>query len=168
MKPLRCFSTSKSRRFFDLHEQPQSTFGPRAVCGVYKSQREIDWAVAKLKRDNFRTSAISIVAPGDGGLEDSKLSSSNATIVCGSFKSVLASVVSRRPLPTASEGLIALGISEHETHRYEDRLKEGRFLVSIRAENSDSAEAVIKILKHTGAEDITATNDENFNNEIIH
>jgi predicted phage tail protein len=55
--------------------------------------------------------------------------------------------------------LAGAGIPEYEAKRYENRLKEGGVLLSIRANNDDLAKRWKEILKKQGAEDVTLSTE---------
>jgi hypothetical protein len=55
--------------------------------------------------------------------------------------------------------LVGMGIPEYEAKRYEGRIKEGGILMSVHADNSDWVDRAKDILKHAGAEDISATGE---------
>ena len=55
--------------------------------------------------------------------------------------------------------LIGMGIPEFEAKRYEGKIKEGRILISVHADNSEWANRAKKIFKDGGAEDITSTSE---------
>jgi uncharacterized membrane protein len=54
-------------------------------------------------------------------------------------------------------GLIGLGIPEIEAKRYEEKLKNGNFLVAVDAEDSDRVDRAKEIFKDAGAEDISTS-----------
>lgn len=54
-------------------------------------------------------------------------------------------------------GLIGLGIPEIEAKRYEQKLRNGNFLVAVDAENSDRVDRAKEIFKAAGAEDIATS-----------
>jgi hypothetical protein len=55
--------------------------------------------------------------------------------------------------------LIGMGIPEFEAKRYEGKIKEGRILISVHADNSEWANRAKKIFKDANAEDITSTSE---------
>lgn len=55
--------------------------------------------------------------------------------------------------------LIGSGIPEYEAKRYENVLKEGGVLLSVRVVSDEEAERVKKILKGQGAEDVTVSSE---------
>lgn len=55
--------------------------------------------------------------------------------------------------------LIGLGIPEYEAKRYEGKIKEGRILVSVHADDGDWTSKAKKILKDAGAEDIGSSSE---------
>lgn len=56
-------------------------------------------------------------------------------------------------------GLIGLGIPEYEAKRYEGRIKEGNILLSVHVDDSEWAKKAERILKETGADDISSTSE---------
>jgi hypothetical protein len=55
--------------------------------------------------------------------------------------------------------LIGMGIPEYEAKRYEGRVKDGGILLSVHSGNSDWTNRAKKILKRTGAQDISSTGE---------
>jgi hypothetical protein len=55
--------------------------------------------------------------------------------------------------------LVGMGIPEYEAKRYEGRIKEGGVLLSVHCDNSDWVGKAKKLLKETGAEDISSTGE---------
>ena len=56
--------------------------------------------------------------------------------------------------------LVGMGIPEYEAKRYEARLREGRILLSVHAENSDQIRRAKEIFERAGAEDIASAGEE--------
>jgi hypothetical protein len=56
--------------------------------------------------------------------------------------------------------LVGMGIPEYEAKRYEGRVKEGGILLSVHSDNSDWTTKAKKILKETGASDVSSTGEE--------
>jgi hypothetical protein len=54
-------------------------------------------------------------------------------------------------------GLIGLGIPEIEAKRYEDKLKQGNYLIAVDANDGDDVDRAKEIFKNAGAEDITTS-----------
>jgi hypothetical protein len=55
--------------------------------------------------------------------------------------------------------LIGMGIPEYEAKRYEGRIKEGGFLLSVHADDSDWTRKAKRILEETGAEDVSSSGE---------
>jgi hypothetical protein len=55
--------------------------------------------------------------------------------------------------------LVGLGIPEYEAKRYEGRIKSGNILLSVHADDSKWTDKAEKILRNTGAEDISSTSE---------
>ena len=56
-------------------------------------------------------------------------------------------------------GLIGLGIPEYEAKRYEGRIKSGNILLSVHADDSSWVNKAERILKDTGADNISSTSE---------
>jgi len=56
-------------------------------------------------------------------------------------------------------GLVGIGIPEYEAKRYEGRIRNGGFLISIHCDNSDWTRKAKDILEQTGAEDVSSTGE---------
>jgi hypothetical protein len=57
--------------------------------------------------------------------------------------------------------LVGMGIPEYEAKRYEGRIKEGGYLISVHADNSEWTSKAKRIIEETGAEDISSTGEAN-------
>src|SRR4029079_12053858 len=55
--------------------------------------------------------------------------------------------------------LIGMGIPEYEAKRYEGRIKEGNILLSVHADDSEWVNKAERILKETGADDVSSTSE---------
>ena len=56
-------------------------------------------------------------------------------------------------------GLIGLGIPEIEAKRYEEKLVQGNYLISVHVDDSDETDRAKKIFENSGAEDISVTQE---------
>ena len=56
-------------------------------------------------------------------------------------------------------GLIGLGIPEYEAKRYEGRIKNGNILLSVHADDSEWTNKAERILKDTGADEVSSTSE---------
>ena len=56
--------------------------------------------------------------------------------------------------------LVGMGIPEYEAKRYEGRLREGRILVAVHAEDSAEVKRAKEIFERAGAEDIATAGEE--------
>jgi hypothetical protein len=59
--------------------------------------------------------------------------------------------------------LVGMGIPEYEAKRYEGRIKEGGILLSVHCDTSEEINRAEKILKETGAEDISSASESTHN-----
>ncbi len=55
--------------------------------------------------------------------------------------------------------LVGLGMTEYEAKRYEGKIREGRVLISVHADNHDWVNRAKKVLKDAGAEDISSSGE---------
>jgi tetrahydromethanopterin S-methyltransferase subunit C len=55
--------------------------------------------------------------------------------------------------------LVGMGIPEYEAKRYEGRIKEGGILLSVHCDTSEEIERAEKVLKSSGAEDISSAGE---------
>jgi hypothetical protein len=56
--------------------------------------------------------------------------------------------------------LVGMGIPEYEAKRYENRLREGRILISVHADDSEEINRAREIFERSGAEDISTSSEE--------
>ena len=56
-------------------------------------------------------------------------------------------------------GLIGVGIPEYEAKRYEGRIREGNILLSVHVDDSDWAKKAERILKETGANEVSSASE---------
>ena len=61
--------------------------------------------------------------------------------------------------------LVGMGIPEYEAKRYEGRIKEGGVLLSVHCDTSDELTRAKDVLKETGAEDISSTDEKSVGRE---
>lgn len=82
-----------------------------------------------------------------------------AFVAAGPIMATLAGIGSGGALGGIIGALIGAGIPEYEAKRYENRLKEGGILISIRANNDDRAKHIKDILEKNGAEDVSISSE---------
>ncbi|HYZ85471.1 MAG TPA: quinol:electron acceptor oxidoreductase subunit ActD [Bryobacteraceae bacterium] len=56
-------------------------------------------------------------------------------------------------------GLVGMGMPEYEAKRFEGRVRRGGILLSVHCDNSDWSRKAIRLLKKTGATDVSATHE---------
>jgi len=66
----------------------------------------------------------------------------------------IASALSDTEGGSVASGLIDFGVPQVEARRYEDRIRDGNILLSVRAESSDKSDQAREIFSAAGAEDI--------------
>jgi hypothetical protein len=66
-------------------------------------------------------------------------------------------VAQQQELPQggAVGALVGLGTPEYEAKAYEERIKEGGYLIAVHAENGDRGDVVRDIMKRNGLEDVS-------------
>ncbi len=80
-------------------------------------------------------------------------------IAAGPLMATLSGIGAGGTLGGIIGGLVGLGIPEFEAKRYENRLKEGGILLSVRANNDDLAKRWKDLLQKNGAEDVTISSE---------
>ena len=63
--------------------------------------------------------------------------------------------------------LIGMGIPEYEAKRYEGRIREGNYLISVHTEDSDEAKRAKEIFERCGAEDVSSAGEANAPREAV-
>lgn len=80
-------------------------------------------------------------------------------IAAGPIMATLAGVGSGGVVGGLVGALVGMGIPEYEAKRYEGRIKEGGVLLSVHCDNGDWVDKAKRVLKETGAEDISSTGE---------
>jgi hypothetical protein len=80
-------------------------------------------------------------------------------IAAGPIMAALAGVGVGGTIGGLAGALIGAGIPEYEAKRYEGRIKDGGFLISVHCDDSKWAKLAKELLERTGAEDISATGE---------
>lgn len=80
-------------------------------------------------------------------------------IAAGPLMATLSGIGAGGTLGGIIGALIGSGIPEFEAKRYEDRLKKGGILLSVRANNNTLANQVKEIMQRNGAEDVTISSE---------
>lgn len=80
-------------------------------------------------------------------------------IAAGPIMAALAGTAVGATVGGITGGLIGLGIPEYEAKRFEGRIKEGRILISVHADNGEWATKAKKIYERQGAEDIATSGE---------
>lgn len=78
-------------------------------------------------------------------------------IAAGPLLAALSGAAAGAAVGGVAGGLIGLGIPELEAKRFENRIAEGNFLISIHAIDGDEVDRAKEILKNANAEDISVT-----------
>jgi hypothetical protein len=86
-------------------------------------------------------------------------------IAAGPVVAALTGVVFSATVGTISRGLVALGLSEPEATRYEDKVKEGNILLSVHTDDVGDIARVRDIFEQAGAECISTTASARKNNK---
>lgn len=80
-------------------------------------------------------------------------------VAAGPLMATLAGIGSGGTLGGIIGALVGAGIPEYEAKRYENRLRQGGILLSIRANNDELAKRAKEILNKNGAEDVSLSAD---------
>jgi hypothetical protein len=80
-------------------------------------------------------------------------------IAAGPIMGALAGIGSGGVVGGFIGALVGMGIPEFEAKRYEGRIKNGGILVSVHCEDSEWVEKAKDLLRHTGAEDVSAATE---------
>ena len=80
-------------------------------------------------------------------------------IAAGPIMAALSGAAAGAALGGVTGALIGFGIPEYEAKRYEGKLKEGNFLISVHTDNSSERERAKTIFEEAGAEDISYTEE---------
>lgn len=80
-------------------------------------------------------------------------------IAAGPIMAALAGMGAGAALGGASGALVGFGIPEYEAKRYEGRVRDGAYLLSVHCDDSAWTERAKKILERTGAQDVASTSE---------
>ena len=80
-------------------------------------------------------------------------------IAAGPIMAALAGVGAGGALGGIAGALVGMGIPEYEAKRYEGRIKEGGFLLSVHCDDSEWTKRAKELLERTGADDISSTGE---------
>jgi hypothetical protein len=80
-------------------------------------------------------------------------------IAAGPIMAALAGVGVGGAVGGFTGALIGLGIPEYEAKRYEGRMKKGGVLLSVHCDTSEEIKQAKRLMKNTGAEDISSTGE---------
>ena len=100
-----------------------------STLGLVDSHDRAGSAVEKLTMAGFSRDAISVVAPDEGSASEGEI----------------------------GEILNTLGVPDHQARRYQDGVKDGSILISVRTENSDRAREADRVFEQVGAYDVFTT-----------
>lgn len=81
-------------------------------------------------------------------------------IAAGPIMGTLAGLGAGGAVGTLIGALTGMGIPEYEAKRYEGQVKAGGVLVSVHCDSSEEVERAEKILKSTGAEDVSSAGEK--------
>ncbi len=159
--------------------------GHQAAIGVYTEPDPVGPVIERLKRAGFRGRDISLVMPakpvraahvaigaaggaalGGGfgwlaGLGALGIPGVGPFIAAGPLLAVLAGAGIGGTLGGIAGALSGIGVPEYEARRYEGLVKEGNVLVSVHIEDRLIAERAMRILRETGARDISIAEEAN-------
>jgi len=80
-------------------------------------------------------------------------------IAAGPLMATLSGAAAGAAVGGVTGGLVGLGIPEIEAKRYEGKIKGGNVLVAVHTQSSETEKAAERVLKQSGAEDVTTTSE---------
>jgi len=80
-------------------------------------------------------------------------------IAAGPIMAALAGAGVGGTVGAVTGALVGMGIPEYEAKRYEGRVKDGGFLLSVHCDNSEWTKKAKEILERTGADDVSSTGE---------
>jgi len=156
-----------------------------AVFGLYSTREGLEGGIDELRAAGFRPTDVSVLFPENVGNKDlahernTKAPEGAATgalsgaIIGGTLGWLvgigalaipgLGPFVAAGPIMAALAGiggaLAGFGIPEYEAKRFAGRVRGGAFLLSVHCDNSDWCTRAEKILRNSGAEEISSTSE---------
>jgi hypothetical protein len=130
-----------------------------AAFGIYPDRRSVEMAVETLKANGYRNTDISVLfpeTPGTKAPEGATTEAGTDAVVEGAM-GWLAGVGST--VGGIVGALVGMGIPEYEAKQYEDRIKSGGILLSVRCDNSEWTKRAKQLLENTDAEDVSSTGE---------
>jgi hypothetical protein len=88
-------------------------------------------------------------------------------IAAGPIMGTLAGAGAGGAVGTLIGALTGMGIPEYEAKRYEGQVKAGGVLVSVHCDSSDQVDRAEKILKGTGAEDVSSAGEKSVSSHRV-
>ncbi|HEU4344191.1 MAG TPA: quinol:electron acceptor oxidoreductase subunit ActD [Candidatus Binatia bacterium] len=82
-------------------------------------------------------------------------------IAAGPIMAALAGAGAGGAIGGLTGALVGMGIPEYEAKRYEGRIREGGFLISVHCDNSEWTRKAKKILEETAAQDVSSAGEAN-------
>lgn len=150
----------------------------KTIIGTFNSKQDAENATYKLRNEGFSTEHISIVGGADSNLANDSYENSNtdgitAGAVLGGIAGLLIGastitvpglglIAAAGPIAGTLSGAVAggivgalvdLGVPEHESRFYEDRIKNGMYLVTIKTE-VENVDTIKNVVTSYGATDI--------------
>ncbi len=147
-----------------------------SLCGIAPSHPHAERIVAALKAADFANDAISVLQPDQACTRDlapDQNPETHAVLIAGHTPAEpiggpLGWIAGIGPIAHAgtspfeasappTPGLIGLGLSADEARRYEDKIREGKILISVQTADANATARAREIFDHNGAEDICTT-----------
>ncbi len=135
---------------------------PAVICGLL-SELEAEAIILSLKDAGFLNTDIWVLMPETDVHEKYKNHDKtlDAGYTGGGTAGLIMAILCGAAIGTAAggitNGLIGLGMSEHEAKAYEGQLHEGNIILSVHIGKSDEAKRAEEIFKTAGARDIKCT-----------
>ncbi|MGH9764205.1 MAG: hypothetical protein ACREAC_25505 [Blastocatellia bacterium] len=135
------------------------------MFGIYLSFANLRKCVDCLKAIGCRTSDISVLSPDrEATPPRDPVNGQSAIATTGSEAMMVGSLgwftyISTPPVGLLARALTSLGVPAYEAERYEIRIKNGAILLSVRSTNPVWTQRISDILKQTGAEELSKSED---------
>src|ERR1700694_1801113 len=139
----------------------------KAVFGIYATRGQIENAVDELKAQGFRNTDISVLFLENVGTKDFAhekgtkapegvaAGATSGAVIVGALGWLAGIGALAIPGLGPFRALIGMGIPEYEAKCYEGRIQSGNILLSVHSDDSQWTDKAERILKNTGAEDIS-------------
>ena len=135
------------------------------IFGIYLNFASLRKCVDCLKAIGCRTTDISVLSPDHGATTPLGSVDGEAVTAAASSEAIMVgslgwfTYIRTPPVGLLTRALTSLGVPAYEAERYENRIKNGGLLLSVRSASPVWTERIGEILKETGAEEMSKSED---------